>query len=482
MRTREALDTYLSRVRGAPRMVVSEQRGARVRRTLPPYAIATIVLIGAFVLMMLILGSEDTHVEWDEAVFIGIAKHIASNGAYGLFESFRPFLLPLTLVPLLWLGVEAVSAAKLVALLFSTATLVVTFLLARELADERTAFLATALVAVSTLFFGYSLRMMSEIPSSLFILVSLLMLVRRQPLASGVFSLLSFAMRYPAGLILPAVMLIAWIRDGWRSALRVLAGFIAAFIPLVIAYAWFLEDPIGSLIAASTHQNNPFFAVSGPLNNLAYYPVALIVMQPLFAMAFAAHRRHRILLIPIAIVLVYFTIITNKQERFILIVVPLIAIMAASALASIRPGWIAPVSVGLVALVLIAPIIITESNATETPVQAFMRTVELTGPVGTSDPLIAAYRNVQFVPIYFSYEDIEQDMAGLDEVLFHEQAYGCQVLGSECEAAVGSAFDRLSRTHEIRRSFEHGKITYRFFVTNNSSTFEPKNTTKNTPE
>ena len=33
---------------------------------------------------------------WDEAVYIGIGKYIMTNGAFGIYESFRP--IPLAII------------------------------------------------------------------------------------------------------------------------------------------------------------------------------------------------------------------------------------------------------------------------------------------------------------------------------------------------------------------------------------------------
>ena len=429
------------------------------------YAQAAFVFICVFALSLVFILSADTKVNWDEAVYIGIGKHIASGGEYGLFEDFRPFALSLVLAPFVLLGVDALIAAKLIAIAFSTATLILTFLLARRLADDRVGFFAVLLVAFSTVFVVKSLRMMTEIPSAFFILLSVYAFVMRKPIASGVFSLVSFAFRYPSGLILPSVMIIAYLREGWRSAARVAFGFLIAFVPLAIAYALFLEDPVGSFLAAASHQGNAFFAAPDVLVSLLFYPIALLAMQPLFAAAFVARRpRARILLIPIVVFTAYFTLITNKQDRFILVIVPLVSILAACGLASIKRTWIPLTAIGAVALVLVGPVITSELAASETPVQSFFRTVELSGPVGTSDPVIVAYRDVSFVPIYFTYRHIERDMEGLDEVLFLRQAYGCRVFGAECESYVDAAYDSLTRTHTVVDSVEYIGLEYVLFA------------------
>ncbi|MFT4308640.1 MAG: ArnT family glycosyltransferase [Candidatus Woesearchaeota archaeon] len=431
------------------------------------YAQAAFVFICVFALSLVFILSADTRVNWDEAVYIGISKHIASEGEYGLFEDFRPFALSLVLAPFIMLGFDTLIAAKLIAIVFSTATLVLTFLLARRLADDRVGLFAVLLVMLSSVFFVKSLRMMTEIPSAFFILLSIYAFVMRKPIASGVFALVSFAFRYPSGLILPSMMLIAYLREGWRSAARVALGFLIAFVPLAIAYALFLEDPVRSFLSAASHQGNAFFAIPGVLRNLLFYPIALFAMQPLFAAAFVARRpRARILLIPIVVFTVYFTFITNKQDRFILVIVPLVSILAACGLASIRRTWIPLTAIGAVGLVIIGPIVVSELAASETPIQSFFRSVELSGPVGTSDPVIVAYRDVLFVPIYFTYRHIERDMEGLDEVLFLPQAYGCSVFGAECESYVDAAYDSLTATHMVVDGVEYIGLEYVLFVRN----------------
>jgi 4-amino-4-deoxy-L-arabinose transferase-like glycosyltransferase len=422
------------------------------------------VFIGVFTLTFIGIASSDSLLLWDEAVYIGIAKHISSAGSYGLFESFRPFALPIMLVPFLLIGAEAVVSAKVLAAFFAGALLLVTFLLARNLTDDRIGLLAVLILATTAIFVQESHRFMTEIPSAILIVLSVFALVSNRPSLSGVIALIAFAIRYPSGLIVPALILIAFIRGGWKRSAMVIGGFVAGLVPLLLVYSLTLPQGVRVLTDAALHQSNAFFGQQGFFGFL-FYPIALLTMQPLFSAALIPQQKNlRILIIPIMLALTYFTLIVNKQERFIIFIIPFLAILAAGALARIKRTWMIVGLILIVGVVISGPILISYAHHVKTPLQSFLQDLPLDEPTATSDPGIAAYHDVRVVPIYFSYDDIEIRAEGYKSILFLRQGYGCSVYGSLCEAYIDRAYDQFTRSHRVEQLFEYEGLEYTLFV------------------
>jgi hypothetical protein len=53
--------------------------------------------IFVFCYVLVLFNFVQPEVTWDESVYVGLGKYLYSNGASGIYEPFRPILLPLVL-------------------------------------------------------------------------------------------------------------------------------------------------------------------------------------------------------------------------------------------------------------------------------------------------------------------------------------------------------------------------------------------------
>ena len=430
------------------------------------YAKITIVI---FLIVKLAWFSPHMLVLWDEAVYIGMGKYLYSGQDVGLWEPFRPILIPV-LVGIPWLLGIPIIGAKAVSLGFALATLIATYLLACRLYDARVGFYATAILAFSFVFLFESTQVMTDLPAGLFGLLALFALIAKRPLLAGILVGLAFLVKFPAGLYLPALLIIAYLKTRSLGPLISLGGgFALAAMPVLIISAIMTGSPVQILLDALAHQDNLYFATHGLFANLLYYPIALLASHPLLLLAFfAIEKRSYPLLIPAALILAYLTAIVNKQERFVLLALPLIAILAGTTIARIATTPpLKKAAIGTLIVIGATTTFFTLSfvEHAETPHQEFFRSIDLPEHVGISDPVIAAYRDAQFIPLYFSYDTAIEILRETkpEAVIFSREAYGCVVFGEECWAYIDEIEEFLEEHYTPIASVTHEGIGYTLY-------------------
>jgi peptidoglycan/xylan/chitin deacetylase (PgdA/CDA1 family) len=305
---------------------------------------------------------------------MGMAKFIFSGGNSGLYEIIRPPLLPL-IVGLIWkLGVNVVLAAKLITLFFTLGAIYLTYVLGRELFNGRVGTIASLLLGISPVFFVFSTLTLTGIPASMFILLSILFVVKRRYFLSGLFTGLSFLMRFPAGLVLPVVgilFMIDFVHNRKKKSMKILLkyailiilGFFIAVAPYFLSnYLFFKGEDIGAFEAMLKpisrvlwHQGNPAYLIRGTtltskIQDLIFYPVELLWKDswnnPFFVFSLAGITlyflkkryesvRLNAIIIPLIFFIAYFTYITNKQIRFSLLFIPFLSLLSSYAIIEI---------------------------------------------------------------------------------------------------------------------------------------------------
>jgi hypothetical protein len=194
-----------------------------------------IFILLLFFLSNLILIFYQDNVWWDAAVYAGMGKHMFSAGESGLWESSRPVVWPLIL-GLLWkLNLDVVFFGKLTSLLFAVGVLVMTFLIGKELFDEKTALLTVFLLALTPTFFSFSKIMLSGIVSTFFVLTAVYFLIKKNYVVAGIFFGIGFMTRFLQLLVLVVVIaLLMLYKKPIRKSLNLLAGFSIPVVPYLV--------------------------------------------------------------------------------------------------------------------------------------------------------------------------------------------------------------------------------------------------------
>ncbi|MFH1440124.1 MAG: hypothetical protein ABIG89_06145 [Candidatus Woesearchaeota archaeon] len=292
---------------------------------------------------------------WDEAVYVGIGKYIFSSGNIGLWEDIRPLGLSV-LLGLAWkLKLNPIIAGRFIELMFSIGSIFLVFkiseLIFRTDSNKNTiAILSTIIYAITPLFFYNSLRLMTGIPSTFFVLSAVYVFLKRRYMLAGLFSSLAFIFRYPNGLIvvciLSAIFIEYLLKEKDKTTLKQIANtsfqYIIGLLPLIITLFIFnyfrYKSILYPLLKASTHGGNLVHAVQDILLNIFYYLFNLFIQNHLLIFSLLGlylsfryikkNNKTTIICVSLIIYLVYFTYTTNKQPRFALSFLPFAAILA----------------------------------------------------------------------------------------------------------------------------------------------------------
>ena len=149
---------------------------------------------------------ESPLVSWDEAVYIGMGKDIYSAGESGLYESFRPVMLPL-LVGQFWkLGLDPIFFGRLLVLALSLGSLFIFYRICNYYINDRESLLATLLLGTTSIYFISSTKILTGIVAVFFILLAYYYHLKENNNLFGLFMGFAFVTRYPAALFFVILM------------------------------------------------------------------------------------------------------------------------------------------------------------------------------------------------------------------------------------------------------------------------------------
>ncbi len=474
------------------------------------YVIVILALI-FFVIKALYLTKVHTII-WDEAVYLGLGKYLYSFGKLGFWEIIRPIGLPLILGAYWKLGLDYIFFSELTIILFSTAAIILTYLIGKKLFNKRVGIIAAFLLALTSVFFLYTNYILTGIPSASFILLGVyIYLVKANKFLSGLFCGIGALFRFPNMVVLSAVgltLLVIAIKQSnlWEPAKKgaiFFLGFLAAHIPYFIFNFFIYNRETSKIyhavfrpwILAFSHQYNPAESIAATnfglfLYNIFYYLIQLlkentllIFLIPGLAYIFRKklHENEGILLIlsTFFVYLIYFTYISNKQTRFMLVFLPYACLIAAFGF--YRLFTISKkdrIKVLLVIFVIISIIGVGSRNINyydwrlkeELPISRDYykffadRTVE--GPILTTDPVPVAYVDAKFIPFYFSVDlgkqIYEENINSSFAIIYSPESFYCE--DEECEDRLHQFSKKIREENRIIFSDIYGERAYYIYL------------------
>lgn len=384
------------------------------------------LLILVVIVKLLFLSCTYHHPSWDEAVFLGMGKWIYSGGEIGLWETIRPPGLPLTLSIGNLFG-NYILYADIIISAFVLGVVGLTYLITKHLFDYKTAIAAAVITYITPVFFYNSNQIMTGIPSLFFCLLALHLYLRKSYILSGIACSLAFLFRFPAGLMLPAISIIMLYELAFdkkitrvykktKKNINPLLKFHITFIILMLVYLFSNKIIYGSffqpLILASGHQST----FAGNITGWAYvffYPAVLFSSNLflLFALFTPKIKKNLYPLIPFILFFLYFTIIPHKKERFLILLLPYISILAAAGIKQVldltRDKYFRMTVYFILFLLLIPSLtntfLIYKNSLKQEPefVDTYYNYIQtLEGLIITSDPVPAAYTDKKFIDFY----------------------------------------------------------------------------------
>lgn len=453
---------------------------------------------------------------WDESVYIGIGKYIYSAGGAGLWEIIRPLGLPL-IIGFLWkLGINPIAAGEAVAIAFSMLSIFFVYLIGKKVFGKPAGIVAAAFLAITPIFFLYSAYIMTEIPSAFFLLVAAYFLVDKKFIGAGIFSAIALLFRFPTGLGLAAfagIIFIGIIEKKFKisSLLSYCAAYLFTVLPYLVFNYVFYRKYTGNasdailrpFLLGAEHQSTPLGFIPSALGNILYYFIALIrdsnfqIMALVGLFYFFFRKKYkdfgsRIIFLTTVVFLAYFTVIPNKQERYMLTFLPFVSLIAAygavELFKSLRKSKKHLMSGGLTAL-LIMWIAMTamssvaidsnylgwrpaEQTAIASEFYSYFAKNPVSGAVLTTDPVPAAYSDALFIPYYFyasstliKYNEWEREIPG-SAIIYTPGAFYCASNDSECSAKREQLFETISSENKQVFHKKYNEQDYYIFMKN----------------
>ena len=197
---------------------------------------------------------------WDEAVYLGLGKNLAS-GTYSLdttypVESFRPPLFPF----LISLFHSSIPEARIFVCSLSLICILAIYFLFREKFGKRIALWSSFFLSTNAMFIFFTTKVLSETLFMIFLTVCIFFYLtwaksgrNRDIFLSGVFAGLAFITRYFASILILSCMLsLFFAREGKPNKLHCILCFTTGV--LLVVSPWFAlgvayyNNPVGALL------------------------------------------------------------------------------------------------------------------------------------------------------------------------------------------------------------------------------------------
>jgi 4-amino-4-deoxy-L-arabinose transferase-like glycosyltransferase len=308
------------------------------------------ILLFTYTLFLVWYSFNDISVWWDEAVYIGMGKYIATGGHLGIWEIFRPPLLPLIYSFLYKLHIPIIFAGKIIVIISSVGSLYLTYRIS-ETIKKSSGIYSSIFLGLTPIFFLYSRVPMTDIISIFFVLMTLFCFIRQKYFLTGIFIALAFLTRFPQGLILLPIGIMAiykaydknlkkWMSNTIINLISIFAGFIILILPYLICNYILYGNIFEPFILASQA-----VSLSSELYNLGifYYADSLFKIIPFvylsllfplifFKKEFFDNKNHKenyiLILITVVSFLIYFFLQIHKELRYSLAFIPYLSILS----------------------------------------------------------------------------------------------------------------------------------------------------------
>lgn len=386
------------------------------------YPLLIILLLTIIIRLIFAFGWHE--IWWDSGVYIGMGKYIYSAGENGLWENIRPPMLP-TMLGLFWkIGLDPALFGRLLEIAFMLGTVYLTYKLAKQWWEEKTAITASLIVALSPIFFYLSFHQYTEIPSVFFVLLALWLYTKEKYTFAGIATGLAFLTKFYTGIFIAILVIILLCSKKWKASIMTAAGFAIITLPYFI-WSWIAYgNPLATFLAAQD-------AIARALgcNVLRYKPwwqygwwlifsetrLNILALLGIFALWKKWNKKYTIFALSLAIPAIYLMQLHCRDYRYLTLLIPFTAMLTGLGIT-----WICDkINIkknGFVVLVIILGLWMTHTsilyyygNESQQPdlvaEEYFNYDKEIKGEIWTSNPIIAAYTDAKLEKIYYPIYD-----------------------------------------------------------------------------
>lgn len=431
-----------------------------------------VLLLGLFAVteLSIILHIWNKPLIWDTAIYLAMGKHLFSGGAYGLWEVFRPPVLPV-IAGITWkLGIPPVGYTRLLAFTISISGLAGIYWMVKDLYSKTEAYLTAGLVAGTFVYFNWTSSFLTGIPASMLVFTSIYLVHREKYLLAGLVGGLAFLTRFPAAVIGPALVAFItyryYVEGDYRkivenSALYT-AGFFLVAVPYLAAmqyfYGSFLEPFVSGIAVPASNADKYLAGMYYLFHAVKNNPLIIGIIPGLYyAIKERQIETYGFLAVLIALY-GFFTVFPHKEVRFVLLFLPLIALFAARGYSRHLTPPRTLVLLAALGLVMTASFGFTvdENRAVnEDAVQYYQAHSNLSGVVAANDASIMAYGDFSYfalppATLEGSYQRAQEQA---DYFSINSCAWYCTPSIENCESRIDQLESDLEQNYN--KSFEH---------------------------
>ncbi len=425
----------------------------------------------------------DAVIGWDSSVYVGMGKYIFSFGKAGLWEPIRPLLWPIVLGFIWKIGLDPVIIGSIIMIFISAGTIILTYLAAKKIFDKSIAIIASIIIASSFIFFTISKELLVELPAVFLLLLGFYLYLRNKIFLSGILFGLAFLTKFPTLLFFIILLgtlfyqYIATKKIYFKNLFYITFGFLLIIAPYFIFNYFMYGNAIFPLISAKHVIDNVIGCTVYNLRPYYYYAPLLFRDNPLhifsifgiFFLLFYEKKKistDKILIILyILAFLAYFSSLKCKNDRYIIQVLPFIAIIAgygiSKFLRNVKKKIIILLAVIVVSVSASALFHYTASQKTQLNHEflGYLSNKNFEGEVLTTTPLLALYTDKKlgliYYPLYgpelaeFFMEYSNNKKSKISYIFIRTSDIPCKPNDKECEIKTKEFLEALRKNFRL---------------------------------
>lgn len=311
---------------------------------------------------------------WDSGMYVGMGKFLFSGGEIGMWELFRPPLMPILFGAVWSIGLNPVLFGTILGCASVVGIMVVIYKTS-EIIYPSSGIIASTLFGWTPIVLVFTSAQLSDLPSTFLATLAVYYLLKDKSGYAGLSAGLAFLLRFPAGLIILPMLIYSLLRlipsvDAgtpanhpqikedrkkiFRNSLHSVFVLAGTFSVLPIAYLisnFFVYGNAISPLLAGTQ-----FSVSGILNpNHFFYIAGLLTINPFFIFGLILIVMYvlyigrdtirgprqgaqklkdpmTLIILSLIILTLYFSLTPHKEIRYSIAFIPYLSILAGGAI------------------------------------------------------------------------------------------------------------------------------------------------------
>ncbi|MCX6708111.1 MAG: glycosyltransferase family 39 protein [Candidatus Woesearchaeota archaeon] len=433
---------------------------------------------------------------WDSGVYIGMGKYVYSAGENGLWEHIRPPLMPIIL-GLFWkIGLDPALIGRLFEIILMTGIVYLTYKLALHWWEEKTAIIASLIVALSPMFYYLSFHQYTEIPSTFLILLAVWLAVKEKHFWAGIAIGLAFLTKFYTGMFIVIILITLLLSKKWKQSAYAIAGFAIVTAPYFI-FSWIAYgSPIATFLAAQD-------AISKALgcNVLRYKPwwqygywliisetkLHILALLGIFALWKKWNKKYALFVLSLAIPALYLMQLHCRDYRYLTLLIPFTAMLT-----GLGTMWICDKTkikkTGFIILAILLGLWMAHTsiqyyygNEIQQPdliaeeYFSYLQDKEIKGEIWTANPIVAAHTDAKIEKMYYPIYNtkLSQDFENyistdkVGAVMLDNCGGGiiCPPDDTECAARTEQMIKIIDENYSLVFDKQTGRCWYKIWVT-----------------